>query len=218
MMVPLLVAALAAVGAVWMLWSPASATRLAALAPPPTSRTRIRTLRTWWNDRRKSAANDELHVLRALVAELRTGLPPDRALCAAQSERVVWPRAARAAQWGSQVAEALTEECPPLAACWRVNARTGAPMAPMVERLIDSRTDDAHTRTALAAALAGPRATARMLALLPVIGIGLGSLLGTQPLAWLLGPGLPAFVAGGVLAAAGAWWTHRITSAVEQQL
>lgn len=91
-------------------------------------------------------------------------------------------------------------------------------MVPMVERVIESRTDDAHTRTALAAALAGPRATARMLALLPVLGIGLGSLLGTQPLSWLLGPGIPAFIAGGVLAGVGAWWTHRITSGVERQL
>jgi len=169
--------------------------------------------------RRKQKSSDgEGEVLRAFIAELRTGQPTHAAFCSAQAGYVAWPRALRAAQWGADVSEPLREENPALAACWQVNARTGAPLIPMIEQLVESRTEDARTRTALAAALAGPRATARMLALLPVIGIALGTLLGTQPLTWLWGPGLPAFLAGGILAAAGAWWTRSITQGVEKQL
>ena len=42
-------------------------------------------------------------------------------------------------------------------------------------------------RVDLEGQLAGPRATARMLALLPLVGIGFGMMLGSDPLSWLLG-------------------------------
>ena len=68
--------------------------------------------------------------------------------------------------------------------------------------------------------LAGPRATARMLSGLPLIGIALGMLLGADPVGFLLGSpvGLGCLVTGVVLTAVGMWWTNRIAARVEAQL
>jgi tight adherence protein B len=72
----------------------------------------------------------------------------------------------------------------------------------------------------LEAQLAGPRATARMLATLPLIGLAMGMLMGADPLQWLLGtaPGLLCLLGGALLTVAGMAWTGRIATAVERQL
>jgi tight adherence protein B len=59
-----------------------------------------------------------------------------------------------------------------------------------------------------------------MLALLPLVGIGFGMMLGSDPLAWLLGttPGRLCLLAGLVLTAAGTLWTGRIAARVERLL
>ena len=68
--------------------------------------------------------------------------------------------------------------------------------------------------------MAGPRATARLLALLPVLGIGFGMLLGGDPLAWLMTSTIGRLcLAGGILLTlAGLWWTGRIAASVERLL
>jgi tight adherence protein B len=68
--------------------------------------------------------------------------------------------------------------------------------------------------------LAEPRATAVVLSLLPLLGLGLGAVLGADPLAWLLGSraGLVVLAAGLALEAVGAWWAWRIASSLESLL
>ena len=69
----------------------------------------------------------------------------------------------------------------------------------------------------MAAQLAGPRATAVLLALLPAFGLAMGNALGADPLAVLVGTplGQGCLVLGLLLEAAGLLWTARITRRAE---
>ena len=62
--------------------------------------------------------------------------------------------------------------------------------------------------------MAGARTTAAVLAGLPVLGIGLGQLIGADPLKFLLSGGIGGWllVAGVMLACCGLLWSDRITS------
>jgi tight adherence protein B len=61
--------------------------------------------------------------------------------------------------------------------------------------------------------MAGPRASAAVLAGLPVFGVLLGELSGARPLHVLVGTaeGQVLLVLGAVFLASGLWWTKRIT-------
>jgi tight adherence protein B len=174
--------------------------------------------------RRATQRAQAITALAALAAELRAGQPPQIAL-----DRVdtgLWPRALTAVRLGGDVAAALRLDARDigslrgLAACWEVAERTGSGLATAVSRLaIVARTAE-DVRVQLEAQLAGPRATARMLAVLPLIGILLGSMIGADPLGWLLGtvPGVMCLVAGAVLTALGVLWTNAIARQVERLL
>jgi tight adherence protein B len=59
-----------------------------------------------------------------------------------------------------------------------------------------------------------------MLAFLPVVGVGMGYLLGADPIAWFLGSSVGAMVFAVALALtiAGTVWTRRIVQQVERGL
>lgn len=102
-----------------------------------------------------------------------------------------------------------------LAACWRVAADSGAPVAAALSALAESLRELARARRDIEVALAGPSATGRVVSALPVAAIGLGALLGFDVLAVLVGtaPGLVCLVGGlGLMAAAHAW-TRRLVRA-----
>ncbi|HEY5518801.1 MAG TPA: type II secretion protein F, partial [Cellulomonas sp.] len=64
-------------------------------------------------------------------------------------------------------------------------------------------------------ALAGPRATARVLTGLPVLGVALGAAVGADPVGVLLGGGLGtvALMTGVALVLVGRWWIARLVRA-----
>jgi tight adherence protein B len=66
------------------------------------------------------------------------------------------------------------------------------------------------------AGMAGARTTAAVLAGLPLLGIGLGQLIGADPLRFLLSGGLGGWLLmiGVTLACAGLLWSDRITAGV----
>ncbi|MEI6620406.1 MAG: type II secretion system F family protein [Actinomycetes bacterium] len=176
---------------------------------------------------RRSAA---LEVLAAFAAELRAGQPVRTALeraCAA-APRAVCPRAVGVARLGGDVPRALQLDAADqglpvlrsLAALWQVAEGSGAGLAKAVDRLCIAEGSNEQVRRSLASELAGPKATAKVLAVLPVIGLLMGSGLGASPLGWLLGSpwGLAVLLAGVVLEWAGLWWTARLTRAVEALL
>lgn len=99
-----------------------------------------------------------------------------------------------------------------LLAAGRLATRTGAPLADVLDRVTEAIARDAESAGQRAAALAGPRATARLLAWLPASGVVLGFVLGADPLAVLLdgGAGTLLLMLGALLTAAGRWWGSRI--------
>lgn len=168
----------------------------------------------------------------ALASELRVGRPPAAALTVAADlargpSRSLLRAAAAAAQFGGDVPAALTMPGPTgiaatavpevlrsLAACWEVCATSGSGLAVAVDRLEDGLRADLDRRRAVAAELAGPRATAGMLAVLPVAGLLLASGLGADPAGVLLETplGLVCLTVGLLLDGLGVLWTHRLVA------
>jgi tight adherence protein B len=178
---------------------------------------------------RRRRAAERMRVVRALAtlaAELEAGQPPREALRRSSGDPPAWPRALAAIRLDGDVATALEADAADgpvlaqLAACWRVAADSGTGLAVAVTRLAESARAAEDARVDLEGQLAGPRATARLLALLPVVGIGFGFLLGSDPLAWLLGSSLghACLAVGVLLTVAGTWWTGRIAAGVERLL
>ena len=180
--------------------------------------------------RRSAAARQEeraraVEACAALSAELRAGRSPADALLAA-AEVAVGPcrtaltTAAGAARLGGSPAAAL--QPPPstavpdvlrsLAACWSVCAGTGSGLASAVERLEEGLRAEQAQRRAVQAELAGPRATAGLLAVLPAGGLLLAAGLGADPLDVLLSTpvGLVCLLGGLLLDGLGVWWTGRL--------
>jgi tight adherence protein B len=231
-MTGLLVAALSTALAVWLWTGPEIAAlrlhRLIAREHDVRRRRPHELLRRPSPARRAEAwrrASTEL--CQALSAELSAGRTPGEALTRAVSAvDLPDPEALRpvlaAARDGGDVSRALVSAAPAqggeglirLAACWDVGVSAGAGLAAVVERVGAAlRTAQAH-RQDVAAQLAGPRATARMLAALPALGLLMGAGLGMRPLDFLLGgvPGLLCLTSGIALDACGLWWTHRMAA------
>jgi tight adherence protein B len=180
-----------------------------------------------WERRRVAAAahQHERTALAILSAELAAGSREADALAAAGAAEPRWAdgevvqAAAVAARRGDDICEVL-DRAPALrdlATAWRVRAATGAALADVVSRVERDRADHARRGRDVAAALAGPRASALVLALLPVLGIGLGTAMGAQPLALLTGTaaGSALLLAGVGLDALGLVWMRRLAAAAE---
>jgi hypothetical protein len=139
-----------------------------------------------------------LDLLCGLAADLRAGLPVPPAFGIASM--------AGASVGGADRLRDLTS------AAVRLADRTGAPLAELVERIeADARATD-RGLAAAAAQAAGARATAWLLAALPIGGIGLGYGIGVDPLAVLLHDTVGGVCA--VLAVAlqivGLFWAERL--------
>lgn len=94
----------------------------------------------------------------------------------------------------------------------RLAARTGAPLAVVLERVGASIADDEHVEGQRRAALAGPAATVRVLTWLPLVGAALGWSLGADPVAVLLdgGIGTLLLLGAGLLTWSGRRWSGRL--------
>lgn len=101
-----------------------------------------------------------------------------------------------------------------VAAVLEVSAASGAPTAATLERLAGLLREQAAQRRALEAVLAGPRATARLVALLPLVGLGFGAALGLDVVGAVAGGGLATWSMGaGALLLVAAWaWSRRIVA------
>lgn len=174
-------------------------------------------------DRRRTKI---LQALTALSSELLAGQTAARAVENASKDPQVWPKALAAARAHGDVAAGFIADSSSapvlshLAALWSLSSRSGAGLAESVSRLAASARREEDVRVQLQAQLAGPRATARVLSFLPVIGLALGMLLGAQPLTWLLMTplGWACLGLGILLTVMGLFWTQRIAHAVESQI
>jgi tight adherence protein B len=167
-------------------------------------------------------------VVAAIAGELAAGSPPGTAVLRVGAEhRTLLAHAGAAARCGGDIAAALDRDgcggAPILrdaAVAWRVGAATGTGLCAALRTLVRAARDAEDVRTALEGQLAAPRATARTMAFLPIIGLGLGALLGADPFDWLLGsaPGLLCLVAAVALTLLGVGWMNRIANRVEAAL
>lgn len=101
-----------------------------------------------------------------------------------------------------------------LAACVQASERSGAPLAEILGRYAQGLDAVLDSRAARASALSGPKATVRLLTWLPLAGLGLGFLLGTNPLAVLAQSpvGWAAAATGTALGLTARFWSRRLIS------
>jgi tight adherence protein B len=103
-------------------------------------------------------------------------------------------------------------------AATRLAVVLGAPLAEVLDAGARTLVSDAEADAAIRAALAGPRQTTRLLTGLPLVGLGLGSVLGADVLGVLLdgGVGTAAGLLGLALVAAGRWWVALMIAAARR--
>lgn len=181
---------------------------------------------------RREAAKRRTAVIElcdGIAVELAAGRPPDTALIHAAEVLPDMPgltAVIAAARDGDDVPAALTRASTSdgfdglrlLAGCWRIGVDRGGMLASVIEGLAEALRDQQSHREDIALQLAGPRATARLLAVLPALGLGMAATLGAHPLAFLFGslPGVLCLALGLGLDALGLWWTTRLAAAAEQ--
>ena len=121
--------------------------------------------------------------------------------------------------WGSGAGEGVRARRVwfQLAACFDVAEASGCPLADVLTRFAAQLEAEDDADAARQTALAGPRATVRLLTWLPFLGLGLGVLLGVDPVEVLLGTplGVAALAAGLALTAAGRIWSSRLVRTAE---
>lgn len=169
--------------------------------------------------RRRTAAGEAevASACRLLGGLLRVGQVPGGALQLAAAESPVLAEAAAAQRAGGSVAEVLLAGATrpghgglaELAVAWELAERTGASMTAAIDGVIERQAAASAVAELVAAELAAPRATGRLLAVLPLAGLALGFALGGDPVHFLLGSPIGwAGLTGGVgLACVGVLWT-----------
>ena len=183
--------------------------------------------------RMRRAARDG-HTLEAaldvLVGELRAGSHPVRAFHTAADESVgdvaVSLRSVAArARLGADVAaglrdaggsSALSGHWDRLALCWQLASDNGLAIATLMRSAQRDIAERQRFSAQVSSSLAGARATAVILAGLPVLGVLMGQLIGARPLAFLVGghAGGWLLVLGAVLTCGGLLWADRIADGV----
>jgi len=174
--------------------------------------------------KRRAAAARRATVIEAcdvLAAELAAGRPPSAALEGAATVCPDLQVASAAAKLGGDVPALLdliaespgAEGLRGLAAAWRVADESGAAFALITERLAESLRAEESIRRQITTGLAGTRATARLLAVLPIFGTALGYAIGADPLTFLTTtpPGWLCLALGLTLTTLGLHWTDHQT-------
>ncbi|CQD21889.1 transmembrane protein [Mycobacterium lentiflavum] len=214
--------AVCAAGAAAVMLPPTTVLAGAAVAATASLRYRRR--------RHRLRATEEGRTLEAaldvLVGELRVGAHPVQAFGAAADETVgavsvsLRGVAARARLGADVVAGLRAAACASaqpaqwhrLAACWQLAAEHGLAIATLMRTAQRDIVERQRFSSRLDSGMAGARATAAILAGLPVLGVLLGQLIGARPLSFLLSghTGGWLLVVGSVLTCAGLLWSDRI--------
>jgi tight adherence protein B len=164
-----------------------------------------------------AAATALAEALRTTVAELRSGAPPATAAEAAAADA---PPGAAATMQALATSARFGVELPrgagaagQVAKAWTLSRRHGLPLADLLDAVRRDVVANTRFSTRADANMAGPRASAAVLAFLPGIGVLLGEATGARPLHVLFGTsaGHVLLMLGSVLVLAGVTWTSRLT-------
>jgi tight adherence protein B len=180
----------------------------------------------FFRTRKASRARVEVaHACSTLASQIRVGRVPAEALDGAAADCPVLGDASRAQALGGDVTTVWRSSSTApghgglldLARAWQVSKETGAPLAQSLEQVSDALNADQSLRTVVAGELAAPRATGKIMAALPLVGMGMGYLLGGNPIHFLLSSpyGWGCLVLGVALAAAGVLWIDRLARQAE---
>ena len=159
----------------------------------------------------------------SLLGELRSGQPVLRCLERGASAGPEAEAVAAAARLGADVPSVLRrvatrpggEGLAALAAAWQLCAALGSGLAVAVERVVEGvRAEQATTRL-VEAEVASAKATARLVAALPVLVLLVAQGVGADPWHFLLGtgPGVVCLGAGCALLLVGLEWIDRVAEA-----
>lgn len=101
----------------------------------------------------------------------------------------------------------------------RLSRELGAPLADLLDHYGEILAQTQAAADAAAVALAGPRTSARLLATLPLLGVGIGVAMGADPAHAILGGGLGTLAAGGgiVLIVAGYLWSKSLIARASRE-
>ena len=162
-----------------------------------------------------------------LVGELRVGAHPAAAFAVAAQETAgpvagACRAVAARARLGADVAAGLrgvaeTSAVPAhwarLAVCWQLAAEHGLAMSALMHAAQRDIAERQRFSGQVRSAMAGARATAAILAGLPVLSVVMGQLIGARPVAFLLGGQLGGclLIVGLTLVCGGLLWSDRIT-------
>jgi tight adherence protein B len=176
------------------------------------------------------AARDAVEMLDALAPALRAGLPPVAALRLIRSTsphgRLALRQLDEAAARGEPLgptwcayAEAVdSDDLRFVAAAWTLCDTLGSPIAPTVSTLSEMVRRRRAVRQRIAAALAGPQATMRVLTALPLTGPVLALAVGVPPSDLYAQPSAAVSVVTGlVFLILGRAWTNRMVRAVSAE-
>lgn len=153
---------------------------------------------------------------RTIGAQATGAVPTEEALLAATSGS---GSATRLRSWGGFAGSSRRgprraragdrQRARAVVAAARLSDELGAPLSGVLDRIASAVAADEEAEGERRAALAGPRATARVLAWLPLLGLLLGGLLGADPVGVVLSGGLGTMAAalGAALLLLGRWWT-----------
>jgi tight adherence protein B len=182
--------------------------------------------------RRGAARRRQAGLLEAcgvLSSELTAGQPPATALARAAR---VWPGLEPVLRshdlgadvpdaWRALAGQAGAQDALVLAAAWQVAHRSGRGLGEALARVSDGLRASAATRRVVESELSSARATARLLAVLPLLAlvVGGGAVPGSSPTTFLLETpvGLACLGAGLALGFLGLWWIEAIADDVERR-
>ncbi|SER94739.1 tight adherence protein B [Propionibacterium cyclohexanicum] len=155
-----------------------------------------------------------------LAAQLQIGRTPSQALATAAQDCELLAGCVSAQRVGADVADALTaasrqpgaQGLASLARTWRLCERTGSRLSPAAQGVSEAVAAETQLQSEIAAELAVPRATGKLLAMLPVVGLAMGFMAGGDPVAFLTSTavGKGCLVAAVLCACAGLVWTEAI--------